>query len=187
MPIKPKENSEILETKARTGYYNRMPNAQSLDEKKRDAIKNSVDARGYKKGGMAKAKMMAGGGMHRMPDGRMMKDSAMKSGGMAKAKMMAGGGMMKKGYAAGGMPMTMKDGKRVPTFAADGKGAMAKGGTAKAKMMAGGGMGKVPTGKPAMGSASKRADGIAMKGKTDTKQIAMKKGGMTKMKKGGYC
>jgi hypothetical protein len=157
MPIKPKENSEILETKARTGYYNRMPNAQSLDEKKRDAIKNSVDARGYKKGGMAKAKMMAGGGM------------------------------MKKGYAAGGMPMTMKDGKRVPTFAADGKGAMAKGGTAKAKMMAGGGMGKVPTGKPAMGSASKRADGIAMKGKTDTKQIAMKKGGMTKMKKGGYC
>jgi hypothetical protein len=69
MPIKPKENSEILETKARTGYYNRMPNAQSLDEKKRDAIKNSVDARGY--GGMAKAKMMAGGGMHK--DGRMMK------------------------------------------------------------------------------------------------------------------
>jgi hypothetical protein len=124
--------------------------------------------------------------------------SGMKKGGMAQAKMMAGGGMMKKGYAAGGMPMTMKDGKRVPTFAADGKGAMAKGGTAKAKMMAGGGMakakmmagggmGKVPTGKPAMGSASKRADGIAMKGKTDTKQIAMKKGGMTKMKKGGYC
>lgn len=116
---------------------------------------------------------------------------------MMKAKMAAGGGMMKKGYAAGGMPMTMKDGKKVPTFAADGKGAMAKGGTAKAKMMAGGGMakskmmagggmtkskmassmGKVPTGKPAMGSASKRADGIAMKGKTRGMEVKMAKGG----------
>ena len=136
MPIKPKE--------------------KSLDEKKKDVITDSVNARGYKKGGMAQAKMMAGGGM------------------------------MKKGYAAGGMPMTMKDGKRVPTFAADGKGAMAKGGTAKAKMMAGGGMakskmassmGKVPTGKPAMGSASKRADGIAMKGKTRGMEVKMAKGG----------
>lgn len=108
---------------------------------------------------------------------------------MMKAKMAAGGGMMKKGYAAGGMPMTMKDGKKVPTFAADGKGAMAKGGAAKAKakMMAGGGMakskmapskmGKVPTGKPAMGSASKRADGVAMKGKTRGMEVKMAKGG----------
>jgi hypothetical protein len=49
--------------------------------------------------------------------------------------------MMKKGYAAGGavMPMVMKDGKKVPAFAADGKGKMAKGGAVKAKMMAGGG------------------------------------------------
>jgi hypothetical protein len=48
---------------------------------------------------------------------------------------------MKKGYAAGGavMPMVMKDGKKVPAFAADGKGKMAKGGAVKAKMMAGGG------------------------------------------------
>ncbi len=112
--------------------------------------------------------------------------SNMRKGGMAQAKMMAGGGMMKKGYAAGGMPMTMKDGKKVPTFAADGKGAMAKGGAARAKMMAGGGMakskmassmGKVPTGKPAMGSASKRADGIAMKGKTRGMEVKMAKGG----------
>ena len=44
-------------------------------------------------GGVGKAKMMAAGGMHRMPDGTMMKDSAMKGGGMA--KMMAGGGMSK--------------------------------------------------------------------------------------------
>jgi hypothetical protein len=46
--------------------------------------------------------------------------------------MMAGGGMMKKGYAAGGaMPMVEKDGKKVPAFAADGKGKMAAGGMGK--------------------------------------------------------
>jgi hypothetical protein len=67
-----------------------------------------------------KTKMAAGGGMHRMPE---MMDSAM---------LMAGGGMMKKGYAAGGaMPMVEKDGKKVPAFAADGKGKMAAGGMAK--------------------------------------------------------
>jgi hypothetical protein len=37
-------------------------------------------------------------------------------------------GGMAKGYAAGGMPMVEKDGKKVPAFAADGKGKMAKGG-----------------------------------------------------------
>jgi hypothetical protein len=35
--------------------------------------------------------------------------------------------------------MVMKDGKKVPAFAADGKGKMAKGGAVKSKMMAGGG------------------------------------------------
>jgi hypothetical protein len=35
--------------------------------------------------------------------------------------------------------MVMKDGKKVPAFAADGKGKMAKGGAVNAKMMAGGG------------------------------------------------
>jgi hypothetical protein len=39
-------------------------------------------------------------------------------------------------------------------------------------------MGKVKTSKPSMGSASKRADGVAMKGKT--KGVMMKKGGMCK-------
>ena len=51
---------------------------------------------------------------------------------MMKAKMMAAGGMSKKGYAAGGMAMVEKDGKKVPAFAADGKGKMAKGGAVKA-------------------------------------------------------
>jgi hypothetical protein len=72
---------------------------------------------------------------------------AMMAGGMAKmmagggkAKMMAGGGKAKM-MASGGMPMVMKDGKKVPAFAADGKGKMAAGG--RAKMMAGGGMSKM--------------------------------------------
>lgn len=53
-------------------------------------------------------------GMHKMPDGKMMKNSAMNKGGMTK---MAGGGM------------PMSGGK--PTFVGDGKGMMNKGGMAK--------------------------------------------------------
>ena len=45
------------------------------------------------------------------------------------------------GMKKGGMPMVMKDGKKVPAFAADGKGKMAAGGMAK-KGMAAGGMAK---------------------------------------------
>jgi len=88
------------------------------------------------------------------------------------------------------MPMVEKDGKMVPSFAADGKGKMAKGGMAKMAM--GGGvkakmgpskMGAVKTAKPSMGSASSRADGIAVKGKTKGRMLAG--GGMAKMKAGG--
>ena len=42
-------------------------------------------------------------------------------------------------------------------------------------------MGKVKTAKPSMGSASKRADGVAKKGRTK----AMAGGGMAKMMAGG--
>jgi len=59
----------------------------------------------------------------------MMKAKMMAAGGMSK-KGYAAGGMTKKGYAAGGMAMVEKDGKKVPAFAADGKGKMAKGGMA---------------------------------------------------------
>jgi len=83
----------------------------------------------------------------------------------------AGGNMMKKGYAAGGMPMVMKDGKEVPAFAADGKGKMKHGGKVKKaapkKMMGGGMMAKMKSG----GGVSKRADGVAKKGKTKGKMI----------------
>jgi len=125
-----------------------------------------------------------------------------------KGRKFSKGGDMKNmnmgGYASGGMPMVMKDGKKVPAFAADGKGKMAGGGMAKSKMMAGGGMMKskmmasdgmhmMPDGKmmkdSAMkkmsmggmangGSASKRADGIAIKGKT--KGTMLKQGGKVK-------
>lgn len=86
--------------------------------------------------------------------------AGLKKGG--KVKMAMGG------YASGGMPMVMKDGKKVPAFAADGEGKMAKGGKVK-KCAAGG-----------LAAGHKAADGIAKQGKTKAKQVAMKKGGMCK-------
>ena len=97
------------------------------------------------------------------------KMSLMKEGGNTMSSKMNPGMMAmmakKKGaakMAGGGMPM--KDGK--PAFIGDGKGAMKKGGMAK------GGMKKMAAG----GSASSRADGIAVKGKTKGKML--NKGGM---------
>ena len=66
---------------------------------------------------------------------------------------------MKKGIkkmADGGMPMVMKDGKKIPAFAADGKGKMAHGGMTH-KMAHGG--------------------GIETQGKTRGKMVNMKHGG----------
>lgn len=56
-----------------------------------------------------KGKMKAGGavGMHKMPDGKMMKDSDMAK---MKPKMAAGGGMMKAKMAASGGMMRAKTG-----------------------------------------------------------------------------
>ena len=96
------------------------------------------------------------------------------------------------------MKMINKGGKMVPSFAADGKGKMAKGGMAKADMKQDKGMmqkavnkheGRLHKGESMTklnmggmakmmssgGSASKRADGIAIKGKT--KGMMMSKGG----------
>jgi hypothetical protein len=69
-----------------------------------------------------------------------------------------------RGYKKGGMPMKMKDGKKVPIF-------MNKGG------MAASSMGKVKTAAPSK-------DGVAVKGKTKGKMITMSKGGKA-MKSGG--
>jgi hypothetical protein len=75
------------------------------------------------------------------------KGKTFKQGGDMKAE------MMKKG----GMPMKMKDGKKVPIF-------MNKGG------MAASSMGKVKTAAPSK-------DGVAVKGKTKGKMVTMKSGG----------
>tara|TARA_B100000035_G_scaffold4923_1_gene4394 strand:+ start:276 stop:524 length:249 start_codon:yes stop_codon:yes gene_type:complete len=68
---------------------------------------------------------------------------------MMKKKGYAKGGMnmKKKGYAKGGQPlkMVMKDGKKVPFYAADGKGKMNKGGMMK-KGYAKGGLKKMSRG-----------------------------------------
>jgi len=74
------------------------------------------------------------------------------------------------GYADGGLNMVNKGNKMVPDFAADGVGKMKHGGMTKAKKMNMGGMGYANG-----GSASKRADGVATKGKT--KGTMLKKGG----------
>ena len=61
----------------------------------------------------------------------------------------------------GSMPMVMKDGKKVPAYAADGVGKMNKGGMAKkkpaAKMMAGGMAKKKPAAKMMAGGMSKKS------------------------------
>lgn len=84
-------------------------------------------------------------------------------------KKMAMGGKMPM-MAKGGMPMVMKDGKKMPAFAADGKGKMAKGGGVEAKGKTKGKMVKMAMG-GSVGNASKRADGIATKGKTKCKVV----------------
>jgi hypothetical protein len=121
-----------------------------------------------------------------------------------KGKTFKEGGDMKKmnmgGYADGGMPMVMKDGKKVPTFAADGVGKMKKGGMAhedvkmdkkmmqkavnkhEGRLHKGASMTKLAKGGMApskMGSVktSSSRDGIATKGKTKGTMIAMKNGG----------
>jgi hypothetical protein len=121
-----------------------------------------------------------------------------------KGKKFSKGGDMKKmnmgGYADGGMPMVMKDGKKVPTFAADGVGKMKKGGMAhedvkmdkkmmqkavnkhEGRLHQGSTMTKLAKGGVApskMGAVKtgKTPDGIATKGKTKGTMIAMKRGG----------
>ncbi len=121
-----------------------------------------------------------------------------------KGKKFSKGGDMKKmnmgGYADGGMPMVMKDGQKVPAFAADGKGKMAKGGMAhkdvkmdkkmmqkavnkhEGRLHKGESMTKLAKGGVApskMGSVKTSAsrDGIATKGKTKGTMVKMNMGG----------
>ena len=86
---------------------------------------------------------------------------------------------MKK-MASGGMPMVMKDGKKVPAIAADGEGKMKKGGYAK---MANGGITTAKMG--AVRTAAPSKDGIAAKGKTKGTMVKMSGSTPLGMKRGG--
>jgi hypothetical protein len=119
------------------------------------------------------------------------KDKDMKKMNPGMMAMMAKKKPMK--MADGGMPMVMKDGKKVPAFAADGKGKMAKGGMAHSDMAKDKPMMKKVAGEAVKGHEKKmhgmasggkagqlsKADGIANKGKS--------KGTMVTMKRGGSC
>jgi hypothetical protein len=82
----------------------------------------------------------------------------------------------------GGMPMVEKDGKKVPAFAADGKGKMAKGGMAHSDIKKDMPMMKKVAAKAVKGHEKKlhgmaRGGGIEVKGKTKGKMIKMTRGG----------
>jgi len=149
------------------------PDLQKVNEPKTRQGKTEL----FNKGGDTMASKMNPGmmaimakkkdGMHKMPDGKMMKDSAMKK------------------MAPGGMTMVMnKDGKKVPDFAADGVGQMKHGGMAKADKKQDKGMmqkavnkheGRLHKG-AAMTKLAK-GGGIESKGKTKGTMIKMKNGG----------
>ena len=115
---------------------------------------NQADkGRKFSKGGdmkMVSKGSMAKSGMHKMPDGKMMKNSAMKNGGMAKADMKQDKGMMQKA-------VNKHEGR------------LHKGATMTKLNM--GGMAY------AKGGFTKAADGVAKKGKTQAMQVKMSKGG----------
>ena len=108
-----------------------------------------------------------------------------------KGRKFSKGGDMKKGYADGGMAMVNKNGKMVPSFAADGKGKMAKGGKVhedvkmdkkmmqkavnkhEGRLHKGESMTKLAKG----GTFRSSANGIATKGKTKGTMVKMNKGG----------
>jgi len=93
--------------------------------------------------------------------------SKKRAGGMMKKKGMARGGMMmkKKGMAKGGkLKMVMKDGKKVPFFAADGKGKMRGGGMMKKKGYAMGGAMKKKGYKKGGKVLKMRGGGLATRG-----------------------
>ena len=92
--------------------------------KKKGAPKSMIKHE-MKEAGMKKMRM--GGSVASSPMGKVKTAAPSKDGVATKGK--TKGTMVK--MAAGGMPMVMKDGKKVPAFAADGKGKMAKGGMTK--------------------------------------------------------
>jgi len=109
----------------------------------------------------------------------MKKKGYRKGGAMKKKGYAMGGAMKKKGMAAGGkLKMVEKDGKKVPFFAADGKGKMKGGGMMKKKGYAMGGSMK----KKGMKKGGMMKKGYAKGGMMKSKGMA--KGGAVKVKSG---
>jgi hypothetical protein len=134
---------------------------------------NADKGKTFKRGGDMATKM----GKPVMKKGMSMaKDGMKKPTPMANTSMM---GMKKGGMASGGMPMVMKDGKKIPAFAADGEGKMKKGGMAGMHKMPDGKMMKDSVMKKMMGGgmAYAKGGGIEAKGKTKGKMVKMKSGG----------
>lgn len=129
-----------------------MKESKAMVKKEVSFMKKKGAPKSMLKHEMKEAGMKDSGVTKKMPTAKQMGSLGMKSGGVKK-------------MAGGGMPMVMKDGKKIPAFAADGQGKMKHGGSVK--KMAGGGL----------ASGHKSADGIAKKGKTDTKMVKMAKGG----------
>ena len=129
-----------------------MKESKAMVKKEISFMKKKGAPKSMLKHEMKEAGMEAGGVTKKMPTAKQMGSLGLKHGGMKK-------------MAAGGMPMVMKDGKKIPAFAADGEGKMKRGGSVK--KMAGGGL----------AAGHKTADGIAKKGKTAAKVVKMAKGG----------
>ena len=104
-----------------------------------------------------------------------------------KGKTFKEGGTMKKMVKKmndGGMPMVEKDGKKVPAFAADGKGKMKKGGMAHSDIAKDKPMMKKVAAKAVKGHEKRlhgmaKGGGVEIKGKTKGKMVKMNKGGRT--------
>ena len=158
MPSKSKKQHNFMEAVAHNPEFAKKAGVpQSVGKEFSKADKGKTFKRG---GEMATTKM----GKPMMKPGMSMAKDGMKRPTPMADPAMAGVGMKK-----GGLPMVMKNGKKVPAFAADGKGKMNMGG--KVKKMNMGGM------------AYAKGGGIETKGKTKGKIIKMASGGSGKK----YC
>lgn len=156
MPSSSKKQADFMRAVAHSPEFAKKAGVpQSVGKE----FSNADKGRKFAKGGDMKSENM----MMKKEGRGMAKADLAKHAAMPASKAHKGlksGGMT--GYASGGMPMTMKDGKKVPTFAADGVGKMKSGGMATK-------MGAVKT--------NSKPDGIAMKGKTKGTMIKMARGG----------
>ena len=112
------------------GMMKRDMEGEMMDRMGRGMAKAEMQEKAMKKGGIAEA-------IKKHEKSSVAHKAGLKSGGMAKKSgVTRADGVIKKAHtkgtmikmAEGGMAMVMKNGKKVPEFAADGKGKMANGG-----------------------------------------------------------